>query len=93
LLARAQSPPRPRSTKANYFVQIREAKALAGLGPAETWLSVVIIFLEEPTRDATYDAIIAETQRLAPRGLDADVFVWTLGRLMLDRDGGPVFAD
>jgi hypothetical protein len=53
----------------------------------------VIIFLEEPTRDAAYDAIIAETQRLAPRGLDADVFVWTLGRLMLDRDGGPVFAD
>ncbi len=53
----------------------------------------MIIFPEEPTRDAAYDAIIAETQRLAPRGSDADIFVWTLGRLMLDRDGGPVFAD
>ncbi len=85
----------PEKTTANYCVQVREAKALAGLGPASTWLSVMIIFPEEPTRDAAYDAIIAETQRLAPRGLDADVFVSVeiLGRLMLDRDGGPVFAD
>ena len=85
----------PEKTTDTYFVQVREAKALPGLGPARTWLSVMITFREEPTRDAAYDAIIAETHRLAARGLDAGVFVsvGTLGRLMLDRDGGPVFAD
>jgi len=85
----------PDKTTANYCVQVREAQALPGLGPAGRWLSVMIIFPEEPTRDAAYDAIIAETHRLAAREVDADLFVsvGTVGRLMLDRDGGPVFAD
>jgi hypothetical protein len=78
-----------------HSVQVREVKTLPGLGPAGTWLSVMILFPEEPTRDAAYDAIIAETLRLAAKGLDVDVFVSveTPGRLMLDRDGGPVFGD
>jgi hypothetical protein len=85
----------PENTTGSYCLEVREARTLPGLGPPGTWLSVMILFPEEPTRDAAYDAIIAETQRLAARGLDADVFVsvGTFGRLMLDRDGAPVFAD
>lgn len=85
----------PENTTGSYSLELREARTLPGLGPAGTWLSVMILFPEEPTRDAAYDAIIAETQRLVARGLNADVFVsvGTLGRLMLDRDGGPVFGD
>jgi hypothetical protein len=85
----------PEGTTGSYSLEVRETRTLPGLGPAGTWLSVMILFPEEPTRDAAYDAIITETQRLAAKGLDADVFVSaeTSGRLMLDRDGAPVFAD
>lgn len=84
----------------SYFVEVQEDKTLAGIKPERRWLSVTIVFPKQPTRDVAYDAIIAETQKLAPRGMDVNVYVSvgdqkvkTSWKQMRDKDGAYVFAE
>lgn len=88
------------STTGSYFVEVQEDKTLAGIKPERKWLSVTIVFPKQPTRDAAYDTIIAETQKLAAKGLDVDLYVSvgdqkvkTSWRQMRDKDGAYVFAE
>jgi len=84
----------------NYFAEVREEKTLAGIRPEKRWLSVTIVFPKQPTRDAAYDAIVTETQKLAARGMDVSVYVSvgdqkikTSWKQMKDTDGAYVFAE
>lgn len=88
------------SATASYLVQIQEGKTLAGIKPERKWLSVTIVFSKPPTRDVAYDAIIAEAQKLAAKGLDINLFVSvgdpkvkTSWQQMRDKDGAYVFAE
>jgi hypothetical protein len=88
------------SSTASYFVEVQEDKTLAGIKPEKKWLSVTIVFSPQPTRDAAYNAIAAETQKLAARGLDINVYVSvgnpkikTSWMQMKDKDGAYVFAE
>ena len=88
------------STTGGYFVDVREFKILAGPTRGGKFLGVTIVFSRQPTRDAAYDAIIAETQKLAARGLDVSIYVSvgdqkvkTSWHEMPDKDGGSVFAE
>jgi len=83
-----------------YFVEVEDGQTLPGITPARKWLSVTIVFPKKPSRAAAYDAILAETQKLAGRGLDVDVYVSTGNQKekttweqMKDTDGGYVFAN
>jgi hypothetical protein len=83
-----------------YFVEIEEGKTVAGIAPQRKWLSVTVVFSKKPSRQAAYDAIFTEVQKLAARGLDANVYV-SVGNSkektswvqMRDTDGGYVFAN
>lgn len=87
------------SSTSSYFVEVQEEKTLTGIKPERKWLSMTIVFPKEPTVDAAYNAIVAETQKLAARGLDVDAYVSvgdqkvkTSWKQMRDRDGAYVFA-
>lgn len=91
---------RTSSSGNGYFVEIEDGQTLPGVTPARKWLSVTIVFPKKPSRYAAYDAIFAETQKLAGRGLDVDVYVnvgnqkeKTTWEQMKDRDGGYIFAN
>lgn len=88
------------SSTSTYFVEVQEEKTLAGIKPERTWLSVTIVFPKQPAREAAYDAIAAETQKLAARGLDVNAYVSvgdkkvkTSWNQMRDTDGAYVFAE
>ncbi len=88
------------SSTSNYFVEVQEENTFPGIKPERKWLSVMIVFPKQPTRDAAYDAIFAETQKLAVRGLDINAYVSvgnqkvkTSWKQMRDSDGAYVFAE
>jgi hypothetical protein len=88
------------SSTSNYLVEIQEEKTFAGIKPERKWLDVTIVFPKQPTREAAYEALVAETQKLAARGLDVDVYVSvgdqkvkTSWKQMRDKDGAYVFAE
>jgi hypothetical protein len=88
------------STTGSYFVEVQETKTLVGIKPERKWLSVTIVSPKQPTQDAAYDAIVAETQTLAAKGLDVNVYVSvgdqkvkTSWQQMRDKDGAYVFAE
>jgi hypothetical protein len=95
-----------RGVKANtlstssYFVEILEEKTLPGIKPEKKWLSVTIVFPKQPPRNAAYDAIFVETQKLVSKGFDISVYVSvgdqnvkTSWKQMRDIDGAYVFAE
>lgn len=83
-----------------YFVEVEEGETAPGIKPVRRWLSVTVVFPKKPSRQTAYDAINAEAQKLAGRGLDVDVYV-SIGNSkekmsweqMKDSDGGYVFAN
>jgi len=88
------------SATKNYFVEVQEEKTLARIRPEKKWLSVTIVIPKQPTRDAAYDAIAAEAQKLAARGMDVNAYVSvgdqkvkTSWKQMKDTDGAYVFAE
>lgn len=92
-------PKRTVSSGSGYVVEVSEEKTIAGISPQRNWLSVTIVFPNKPSRSVAYDAIFAETQKLAGRGLDVDVYVSignqkekTSWQQMKDTDGGYVFV-
>ena len=87
------------SATASYFVEIKEDHTYEGITPARRWLSITIVYPKTPTRAAAYDAIVAEIQKAASRGLDIDAYVSvgdknvpTSWEQMRDDDGAYVFA-
>jgi hypothetical protein len=91
---------RTTSSGSGYFVEVEEGQTAASIRPVRQWLSVTVVFPKKPSRSAAYDAIFAETQKLASRGLDVDVYVSvgnqkekTTWEQMKDTDGGYVFAN
>lgn len=91
---------RATSSGNGYFVEVEDGQTLPGITPARKWLSVTLVFPRKPSRQAAYDAIYAEAQKLAGRGLDVDVYVSignqkvkTSWEQMKDTDGGYVFAN
>jgi hypothetical protein len=61
---------------------------------------LTIVYASTPPQDAAYNAIIVETEKLVPRGLNVNAYVSvgdksvrTSWRQMRDRDGAYVFAD
>lgn len=88
------------SSTSTYFVEVKEEKTFAGIKPEKKWLSVTIVFPKQPTRDAAYEAIFVETQKLAAKGLDVNAYVSigdqrvkTSWEQMRDTDGAFVFAE
>jgi hypothetical protein len=91
---------RTTSSRSGYFIEVEEEKTLAGIKPERKWLSLMIVFSKEPTRAAAYDAIFAEIQKLATRGLNVNAYVSvgdqkvkTSWQQMRDTEGGYVFAE
>lgn len=91
---------RTTSSGSGYFVEVEEDQTAAGITPVRKWFSVTIVFPKKPSRSAAYNAIFAEAQKLAARGLDVDVYasvgdqkVKTSWKQMKDNDGGYVFAN
>jgi hypothetical protein len=87
------------SATSSYFVETREDDTYPGITPAEKWLTISIVYPKPPSRTAAYDAIIAEIQKAAGRGLDVNAFVRvgdknvpTSWEQMRDDDGAYVFA-
>ncbi|HYX31352.1 MAG TPA: hypothetical protein VE863_22645, partial [Pyrinomonadaceae bacterium] len=66
-----------RSTSATpaYFVETKEDHTYPGITPARKWRSVTIVYPKAPSRTAAYDAIFAEIQKAAARGLDVNAYV------------------
>ena len=88
------------SNTSGYFVEVQEEKTLDGVRPERNWLSVTIVFPTQPSRNVAYNAIVAETQKLAARGVDINAYVSigerevkTSWRQMRDKDGAYVFAE
>lgn len=83
-----------------YFVEVDEEQTAPGITPMRKWLSVTIVFPKKPGGSAAYDAIFAEAQKLADRGVDVDLYV-SVGNQKVktswvqlkDTDGGYVFAN
>ncbi len=87
------------STKA-YFVEVKEDQTLEGIEPERKWLMVAIVFQKKPNRDAAYEAILAETRKLAARSLDIQLYVSvgdkgvkTSWKQMRDSNGAYIFAE
>jgi hypothetical protein len=88
------------SATASYFVETKEDHTYPGITPARKWLSITIVYPKTPSRSTAYDAITAEIQKAAGRGLDVDAYVSvgdknvpTSWEQMRDDDGGYVFAE
>jgi len=91
---------RTTSGTSGYFVEVEEKKTLAGIKPERKWLSLTIVFSKEPTRTVAYEAIFAEIEKLATRGLDINAYVSvgdqkvkTSWHQMRDSDDAYVFAE
>lgn len=91
---------RATSSGNGYFVEVEDGETARGITPVRRWLSVTVVFPKKPSRQGAYDAIFAETRKLAARGLDVDVYVSignskekTSWEQMKDTDGGYVFAN
>lgn len=91
---------RATSSGNGYFVEVEDGQTVAGITPVRKWFSVTVVFPKKPSRQAAYDAVYAEIQKLAGRGLDVDVYVSvgnskekTTWEQMKDTDGGYVFAN
>ena len=84
----------------SYFVETKEDHTYEGITPARRWLSITIVFPKTPARAAAYDAIFAEIQKAANRGLDINAYVSvgdrnvpTSWQQVRDDDGAYIFAD
>lgn len=91
---------RTTSSGSGYFVEVEDGQTVAGITPVRKWFSVTVVFPKKPSRQAAYDAIFTEVQKLAARGLDVDAYVSvgnskekTSWDQMKDTDGGYVFAN
>ena len=58
-----------------YVRRDEEQKTLPGITPEKRWLSLTLVFPKAPTIQKAYEAAIAEAEKAAPRGLDANVYV------------------
>ncbi|MBA2335251.1 MAG: hypothetical protein H0V90_09980 [Blastocatellia bacterium] len=82
-----------------YYVQTEEQHTLPGITPKRTWLSISLVFPKAPSQNDSYDAIIAEIEKVKGRGLDVDAYVKvgdknvkTSWYQVKDTDGAFIFA-
>ena len=83
-----------------YFVETKEDKTLQGIKPERRWLSITLVFPTAPAIQQAYDTALAEAEKAAQRGLDANVYVSvgdkatrTSWRQLRDPSGGYVFVE
>lgn len=83
----------------SYYVQTEEQHTLPGITPKRTWLSISLVFPKAPSQNDSYDAIIAEIDKVRGRGLDVDAYVKvgdknvkTSWYQVKDTDGAFIFA-
>lgn len=83
-----------------YYVEIEEDKTLEGIKPEKRWLTLTLVFSEAPAIQQAYDAAVAEAEKVARRGLDANIYVSvgnktirTSWRQLQDPSGGYVFVE
>jgi len=88
------------SQREKYFVRVEQDRTAEGITPIHRWLELELVFTQQPTQEAAYEALIEEISKLASRGLDVsgyvsigDPKVKTSWKQMRDKNGGYIFGD
>jgi len=81
-----------------YSVIVKDGKTLEGVKPARRWLTIHVVFAEEPTVPDAYEAALTEIKKTANQSMDITAYVFvgdkdklTARSQMKDPAGGFVF--
>jgi len=81
-----------------YSVIVKDGKTLEGVKPARRWLTIQVVFSEEPSVPDAYEAAMTEIKKTANQGMDITAYVYvgdkdkvTARSQMKDPTGGGVF--
>ena len=60
-----------------YYVRVEDSRTARGITPVRKWYNASIVFPNEPSRTEVKAAVLKEIEKLKPRGLDVNVYIYT----------------
>lgn len=60
-----------------YYVRVEDSRTARGIAPVRKWYNASVVFPNEPSGTEVRAAVLKELEKLKPRGLDVNVYIYT----------------
>ena len=60
-----------------YYVRVEDSRTARGITPVRKWSNVSVVFPNEPSGTEVKAAVLKEMEKLKPRGLDLNIYIYT----------------